>query len=202
MYSYIGNPGEVHPLLSALRREIKYTTFSDIAEQLPSPVMSSVALDQSYSNTTTVERLRSSSSPSSSSLSSLNKASSFSFSTTSSSTSSLSSPPSSANLSPGSISPISPRGVKRSATTVVSQDYCYQSQVNPTIRTAASNNSGPLSVPPPTPSSISTTSPPSHSQQYSMYDTGSNNGPLAVDGIDPDYIPIRRRRHAGRFKNI
>ncbi|KAG2218562.1 hypothetical protein INT45_006323 [Circinella minor] len=183
-----GNPEEAHPLLNALRREIKYTAFSDIAEELSSPVMSSVALEQTYSNTTTAERFKSSS---------LNKSSLFTFSTnTSSPTSTSSSSPPSTSISPGINSPISPRGIKRSAATVSSQDYFCQSQPNPTIRTATYNNNGTSSMSPSTPSSSSTSSSPTYPPHYSMYDTGSSNGPLEVDGIDPNYIPIRRRRHA------
>ncbi|KAI9490571.1 CP2 transcription factor-domain-containing protein [Zychaea mexicana] len=48
-----GNPGEAHPLLGALRREIRYTAFSDIAEELSPPVMSTVALEYSNNSTAT-----------------------------------------------------------------------------------------------------------------------------------------------------
>ncbi|KAI9260599.1 CP2 transcription factor-domain-containing protein, partial [Phascolomyces articulosus] len=109
------NPGEAHPLLNALRREIKYTAFSDIAEELSPPVMSSVALEQNYSNTTTAERFKSSTCKPS-----------FVFSPTTTPTSSSSSSPSSA-----------------------------------------------LSTPP-----------------------SSTNVSPAVDGVDPNYVPTRRRRHA------
>ncbi|KAI8146869.1 CP2 transcription factor-domain-containing protein [Fennellomyces sp. T-0311] len=139
-----GNPGEMHPLLSALRREIKYTAFSDIAEELSPPVVSSVALEYS-NNANTAERFKSSKTT-------------------------LGLSTSSASISPVSTSPASPRGVKRP-----NQDYFGQQST--TVRTYNSSSS----------------SSPTYQSQHTLYD---NNSPLIVDGVDPNYIPVRRRRHA------